>query len=84
MTAEKPLLTLSSAIEKANNNSDSKTVYVIGELVGDEASYSGFYISKDVGTNDSPINIIGYPDEIDDVLTVGDNAGSRVVFFNYN
>ncbi|MBO5100789.1 MAG: formylglycine-generating enzyme family protein [Treponema sp.] len=84
MTAEKPLLTLSSAIEKANNNSDSKTVYVIGELVGDEASYSGFYISKDVGTNDSPINIIGYPDEIDDVLTVGDNAGSRVVFVNSN
>lgn len=83
LTAEKPLLTLSSAIEKANN-SDSKTVYVIGELVGDEASYSGFYISKDVGTNDSPINIIGYPDEIDDVLTVGDNAGRRVVFVNSN
>lgn len=82
MTAEKPLLTLSSAIEKANNTA-SKTVYVIGELVGDEASYSGFYISDAVGTNDSPINIIGYPDEIDDVLTVGD-TGRRVVFVDSN
>ncbi len=84
LTAEEPLLTLSSAIEKANNNSDSKTVYVIGELVGDEASYSGFYISDAVGTNNSPINIIGYPDGIDDVLTVGDNAGRRVVYVNSN
>lgn len=82
LTAEKPLLTLSSAIEKANNTA-SKTVYVIGELVGDEASYSGFYISDAVGTNDSPINIIGYPDEIDDVLTVGD-TGRRVVFVDSN
>lgn len=83
LRADDPLLTLSSAIDKANN-SDSKTVYVIGELVGDEASYSGFYISDNVGTNDSPINIIGYPDEIDDVLTVGDNAGRRVVYVYSN
>ena len=83
LRADDPLLTLSSAIDKANN-SDSKTVYVIGELVGDEASYSGFYILDNVGTNDSPINIIGYPDEIDDVLTVGDNAGRRVVYVYSN
>ena len=83
LRADDPLLTLSSAIAKANN-SDSKTVYIIGELVGEEASYSGFYISDNVGTNDSPINIIGYPDEIDDVLTVGDNAGRRVVYVYSN
>lgn len=83
LSAGKPLLKLSSAIAKANN-SVSKTVYVIGELVGDDANYSGFYISDAVGTNDSPINIIGYPDGIDDVLTVGDNAGRRVVFVDSN
>ena len=74
-----PFKTLNKAISSANNT-NSKTVYVIGELVGDEAFYSGFNISDAVGTNDSPINIIGYPDGIDDVLTVGVNAGLRVVY----
>lgn len=76
-TYDKPFKTLNKAITSANN-SGSKTVYVIGTLNATSESSSDnetvFYIAASVGTADSPINIIGYPDS-DATLSALDDTG---------
>ena len=78
LTYDKPFKTLNKAITTANN-SDSKTVYVIGTLNATSESSSDnetvFFIAASVGTADSPINIIGYPDS-DATLSALDDTGA--------
>ena len=77
-TYDTPFKTLNKAITSANN-SDSKTVYVIGTLNATSESSSDdetvFFIAASVGTADSPINIIGYPDS-DATLSALDDTGA--------
>lgn len=77
-TYDTPFKTLNKAITSANN-SDSKTVYVIGTLnatsESSSASETVFFIAASVGTADSPINIIGYPDS-DATLSALDDTGA--------
>lgn len=76
LSYDTPFNNLNDAIAAANN-SESKTVYVIGSLTNEDASYSAFYLDSAYGTSDNYIQIIGYPDS-NATLT---QTGSRRVLY---
>ena len=88
LSPETPFKSLKYAITQATSK-NINTIYIIGTLNAESESFSGsgtgaansvFYISEsNIGTEDKPLQLIGYPDpENTATLSADDSASARV------